>query len=389
VNDRAHFDEYREQTRVKHEILEKYLNAYFHVLKRYQKNLVYLDGFAGPGAYDTGNGSMVDGSPLRALRLIAGKPDFAERVVPIFFERDKKLYSELQARLDTFYAANPHIKEPEHANCTFKKGMEDLLGHFEGSEQNLAPTFLFVDPCGVAGVVHDLLVRFMQFDRCELFIFFNHDGVRRILGLEKRGPTLAELFGSDELAQNASDAVDRCEQSSEKENVLIAFYYDLIKQTIGTEFVTGFRVEKEDRKTVSHYFIHVTRSPTGFRIMKDVMWGLGETETGRGGLALAQASKGPNLSLVDQEWDALRSSVLAELSQPKLASYFYKGVTEQPGNVFCEAAYRQILLELEAQGAIQVIDKDGQLTSASTRRKRNKKPTLGEKHTIVRVPEGT
>ena len=63
-NDRSHFEEYREQTRVKHEILEKYLRAYLHVLKGRNNNLLFIDGFAGPGAYQN-NGSSQPGSPIR------------------------------------------------------------------------------------------------------------------------------------------------------------------------------------------------------------------------------------------------------------------------------------------------------------------------------------
>lgn len=63
-NDREHFDDYREQTQVKHSILAAYLPAYYHILKRSNKNLVYIDGFAGPGAYvQTRTGKTFDGSP--------------------------------------------------------------------------------------------------------------------------------------------------------------------------------------------------------------------------------------------------------------------------------------------------------------------------------------
>jgi three-Cys-motif partner protein len=296
ANDRAHFEEYREQTRVKHEILEKYLNAYLHILKRSNKNLAYIDGFAGPGAYSDAAGSQFDGSPMRALKLIAGNPDFAQRVSTVFFEKDKQLFDPLDQRVGQFFAANKHIREPTRENCTFQHGLEPLIRHFEHqSGVDLAPTLLFVDPCGVGGVVHDLLVRFMKNGGCELFVFFNVEGVKRILGLAKLGPTLSEVFGSESEAVAAQQVLARCGTSGEKESALVAFYYGLLKRTIGTDFVTGFRVERDDRRSVSHYFIHVTRNALGFRIMKSIMWGMGQTASGRGGLALAQASANATL----------------------------------------------------------------------------------------------
>jgi three-Cys-motif partner protein len=68
--DRDHFEVYREQTQVKHEILAAYLPAYFHILKARNRNLLFIDGFAGRGTYTrTDTGEKVDGSPLRALNL--------------------------------------------------------------------------------------------------------------------------------------------------------------------------------------------------------------------------------------------------------------------------------------------------------------------------------
>src|ERR1051326_8578928 len=83
--DREHFEDYREQTQVKHSILAAYLPAYYHILKRSSKNLVYIDGFAGPGSYvQSQTGKTFDGSPLLALQLIADNEDFSRQVRTIF-----------------------------------------------------------------------------------------------------------------------------------------------------------------------------------------------------------------------------------------------------------------------------------------------------------------
>ena len=67
-NDRKHFEDYREQTKVKHEILAAYLDPYFTIVGSANPSLLYIDGFAGPGAYKKADtGEVFDGSPLRAL----------------------------------------------------------------------------------------------------------------------------------------------------------------------------------------------------------------------------------------------------------------------------------------------------------------------------------
>ena len=70
-NDSKHFEDYREQTRVKHEILSAYLPAFFTILGSRHKNLVFIDGFAGPGTYkESETGTSHNGSPIRALEVI-------------------------------------------------------------------------------------------------------------------------------------------------------------------------------------------------------------------------------------------------------------------------------------------------------------------------------
>ena len=52
-------------TRAKHEILQRYLEAWFPILSSYHHRIVYIDGFAGPGRYKGGE----LGSPIIALGL--------------------------------------------------------------------------------------------------------------------------------------------------------------------------------------------------------------------------------------------------------------------------------------------------------------------------------
>src|SRR5437762_5336602 len=50
-------------TAAKHLILKRYLDAWFPILGKYEKRLNYIDGFAGPGAYEGGEA----GSPILAI----------------------------------------------------------------------------------------------------------------------------------------------------------------------------------------------------------------------------------------------------------------------------------------------------------------------------------
>src|SRR5438270_1998658 len=110
-NDREHFDDYRQQTQVKHDILAAYLPAYFNALKQRNSDLLFVDGFAGRGTYtEAATGRVVDGSPLRALKLIAGNPEFAARVSTVFIEADDELYRQMEQAVSNFATANSHIR---------------------------------------------------------------------------------------------------------------------------------------------------------------------------------------------------------------------------------------------------------------------------------------
>jgi len=71
--------EYREHTRVKHILLEKYLDVWIPILGRYNPRICYFDGFAGRGEYiDKRTRQTILGSPLIALKVADGRSKYYE-----------------------------------------------------------------------------------------------------------------------------------------------------------------------------------------------------------------------------------------------------------------------------------------------------------------------
>lgn len=384
AKDRAHFDEYREQTHLKHEILAAYLPAYFHILKGSSKNLVFIDGFAGPGTYTTAEtGEKRDGSPIRMLTLIAENKDFRSRVSTIFIEHDKALFNQLERRVDEFCANHPGVRKPVCLLGTFS---DQVIHVIDRLKRNLAPTFLFVDPCGISGASLDTIRAVMDCEKCEAFIFFNIDGVRRTAGLEMTSNALVELLGTRERAHALHDEFRKATDARGREEMILSHYCAAIKEVIGAKYIVPFRVEHEDRQTTSHYLIHATKHPLGFRIMKDVMWRRGHAEDMPGGLMLAQKSRSKFFPLFDERADEIKQSILDALrTGPKQVSVFYEQWPERPDDRYCEPAYRNALLELEADGRVEVLSKDGMgVAGVATRPRRSGKPTLAKDY-FVRI----
>ena len=380
-NDRKHFEEYREQTQVKHSILAAYLPAYYHILKRWSNNLVYIDGFAGPGCYvQNVTGETFDGSPILALKLIASNEDFSKQVSTIFIESDDVLFSQLKDRVERFYEEHPNIRKPIYRLGTFSDTLNEILGRLGG---RLAPTFLFVDPCGVSGTNFDTIRAVMVNDKCEAFIFFNIDGVRRIAGLSALSPVLVDLMGSEERAKSLYEKLRTTSIAREREEIILFAYRKAIEEDMGAKYIIPFRVEHEDQKKASHYLIHATRHPLGFKIMKDVMCRRGHGEDEPGGIELRQKGRTNFVPMFDRHAD-VKAEILAALrNKPLRASVFYDEWTMRPTDMQCEAAYRQALLELENDGKIEVLGKDGKnVISVGARPKRKNKPTLAKDYYV-------
>ncbi len=380
-NDREHFEDYREQTQVKHSILAAYLPAYYHILKRWSNNLVYIDGFAGPGSYvQAETREPFDGSPILALQLIASNEDFSKQVSTIFIESDDVLFNQLKDRVESFYKRHPNIRKPIYLLGTFSDTLNEILGRLGG---RLAPTFLFVDPCGVSGASFDTIRAVMVNDKCEAFIFFNIDGVRRIAGLSALSPVLVELMGSEERAKTLYETLRTIRNVREREEIILVQYCKALVEGIGAKYIIPFRVEHEEQRKASHYLIHATKHSLGFSIMKDVMWRRGHGEDLPGGLELKQKSRTNFIPMFDTHAEIKEEILDALRVGPVRVSVFYQEWTMRPTDMSCEAAYRLALLELEADDKIEVLSKDGKtVMSVDARPTRKDKPTLAKDYYV-------
>jgi three-Cys-motif partner protein len=76
-------------TKAKHEILRRYLSAWFPILGSKIPRIVYIDGFCGPGRYLGGE----EGSPIIALKEALKQPVLASSEVNFLFIDDSSARS--------------------------------------------------------------------------------------------------------------------------------------------------------------------------------------------------------------------------------------------------------------------------------------------------------
>lgn len=246
-------------TAAKHEILRRYLSAWFPILGTSHGRIVYIDGFAGPGRYRKGE----PGSPLIALDVASKQRTTTAGEIVFWFieERDDRL-AHLKQEL-------AKVRLPAHFKVTADSGRFDekfgsVLKSMEVGGQHLAPTFAFIDPFGFSGVPFGLIERLLRQSRCEAFITFMVDAINRFLEHpeDKVVQHIVQAFGGDDAIRVAKGAGDR-----------VSKLRDLYQSKLSTVAQHVRFFEMRDRNNRPQYYLFfATNNALGHLKMKEAMW---------------------------------------------------------------------------------------------------------------------
>jgi three-Cys-motif partner protein len=84
------------RTKAKHHIIKNYLDAWLPIMTKYNKRILYLDGFCGPGEYTGGE----KGSPIIALETALNhiyEPVRQANISWVFIDEDKNSIEHLKS----------------------------------------------------------------------------------------------------------------------------------------------------------------------------------------------------------------------------------------------------------------------------------------------------
>ncbi len=389
-NDRAHFDEYRVQTLVKHTILEGYLPAYFRAFGT-RTRLGYFDAFAGRGSYTTEDGREAPGSPLRALDLIDANPQLHSRLITVFAELDPVHHAQLEAKIGSHQVVPKLAFKPVVLCGAFTEVVQAMKA---AVTNQMIPVFLFVDPCGAKGVDFESMKWILEQPGSELFLFFNSSAIRRVIGAVNfpgNRTILDAYLGTGERVDHLIDVLSRSHAPTDREVALLQAMCDALRTVRDVKYVLPFRVEHEQRQDTSHYFVHACKHPLGFRLMKRIMRDyLRRRGLTHGELELRQATDADDTSLFAGM--SIRQDIEKQLEAGAKQVQWFKDVrTSDPDNLWSEEDYRSALLDLEEKRVIKVgvFDASGVFTEidAGARPRRKGASTLGDNYWIVPSPK--
>jgi three-Cys-motif partner protein len=341
------FDEAKEQSEVKSEIVRKYFKAWANVMKgtarKYGNNkIAYLDLFAGPGRYKDGTIS----TPLLVLQEAIDDPDLQKMLVTVFNDKDENNSQSLQKAIDELPGIE-HLKyQPQVQNNEVGTKM---VRDFESV--SFIPTLFFVDPWGYKGLSLKLINSVLKDFGCECIFFFNYTRINMGLSNPIVKQHMDALFG-EELAEELRPKLDGL-SSGERELAIVEAIGEALIE-MGGKFVIPFTFKRPDGSRTSHHLIFVSKHKLGYKIMKEVM--AKESSTHQQGVPTfeynpAYRSKGLLFEF---------ARPLEELKEMLLDQFAGKTMTMNDvfeahnyGHRFVESNYKDVLRALEEEGAIK------------------------------------
>jgi len=343
--------EYSEHTRVKHELLSKYLYAWIIKLGSFHRKIIFFDCFAGRGEYVDKTGKFVAlGSPIIALQVANSllkqcaekkrKPYFDEFVC-IGIEKDRENFQNLQS-----------IIERENDNLEFgsklKVGLEndefanvvDKILKSVGT--GIAPSFFFIDPFGFSGVPFEIVKKILSLPRTEIFFTLMTQAISRFLTVEKVEEALNLLYPIPEWKQ-----VYTLQDVQRRDQALKDIYVKCLTEIAGVKYVFPFRVCMDERYRTLYYLIHATNHFDGLKIMKDIMY-----KQGASGLF---AYLGPEESMYRGQMKLFKDDLT---SLEEFLRELFKGQTKTFGEILEKTYVHTQFVESHCKDALQGLEKE-------------------------------
>jgi len=323
-------------TLAKHRILSNYLKAWMPILANSRNvpdgkppEILFIDGFAGPGVYEGGE----DGSPVIALKTaLDHSRSFSVPVSFLFIEQDDERFARLVSALE---GLKPRIEEspnvrllpPYHGDCGRK--LNELLDTYKAQRRDFGPALVFLDQFGYSKVPMDLIGRIMSQPRCEVFAYMNWNRLNPYFTDETKWPTITRAFGSEAWKSCLSFKGGR------RDEEFLKSYSEQLRTAGKSDYVWHFAMCGEGDQLL-YWLFFCTNNLLGLKEMKKAMFSVDES----GGFRFSDGNDPNQLSFfkgATQEWLAEHlHKKFSETTQTIAAIRVYV-LTETPCYKFKEA----------------------------------------------------
>ncbi len=257
----------REQSRIKHIILGKYLDRFAHIIgnPRGWSSITYVDCFSGPWQSQTNDQQDTSfGVALKILRKTRDDYEKASekslRIRCFFLERNKDSYK----ALEDFAKTNADV-EIRTINKDLEDAIEDILAFVD--EDRATFPFFFIDPKGWTGYALDKIGPLLRHDPGEVLINFMTHHIQRFVNDQREGnvQSFEELFGySDYLAD-----IKKISEKVGREEAIVQTYMNRLRSKGNFEYVANAFVFHRLKSQTHYNLIYATRNRKGLTEFKE------------------------------------------------------------------------------------------------------------------------
>ncbi|MEX0718150.1 MAG: three-Cys-motif partner protein TcmP [Planctomycetaceae bacterium] len=254
----------REQTKVKHVVLRKYLEVFSPIVGSRWNAITYVDCFAGP--WNEQSDKFEDSSFAIALHEMRNARDSLSKRPPLklrcfFLEKDRTAYAKLKVFADGVTDA-----EVVTRNSDLESSIDEILGFVAAGGRNAFP-FIFIDPTGWTGFAMNTIAPLLQLKPGEVLINFMTNYIRRfIVSPKKETQESFELqFGSKALRDRMIGL-----PPAEREDAIVRLYAESVKRTGDFKYTCSAIVLNPVKDRTHFHLIYATRHPMGVAKFKEV-----------------------------------------------------------------------------------------------------------------------
>jgi three-Cys-motif partner protein len=260
-------------TAAKHRVLRAYLDGWLPVLghqaqrvRSYgddEPRLLLVDGFAGPGRYETGE----PGSPLIMLDALLSHQSFDDlrgvQFIFFFIEHDEDRVEHLRGEVAALGDLPDNVSvEIEHGE--FESTFSSVIDPIIELGAHLIPTFAFIDPFGYSDAPMSITGRLLDFPRCETLFFLPMSFLHRFVGRKGQDAAFSSLYETDEWRTAISL------HGEARTTYLLELFERQLERSEGAEFVRSFQLRTQDGN--DYRLVFSLGHLKGLEIAKDAMW---------------------------------------------------------------------------------------------------------------------
>jgi three-Cys-motif partner protein len=256
----------REQTKAKHFILKRYLQALaFKVLRFY--DITYVDGFSGPWKSQTedfaDSSFMIAISVLRdAQQQIASEIGKRQKIRCFFSENNSEAFAKLTAAIAPF-----HKPEQDFEIKTYCGDFEDAVPEIQAFIGQSFP-LIFIDPTGWTGYAFEKIKPLFNRPKCEVLINFMYDFINRAASMSD-----AKTIASLDPILGGPNWEERLDPHLYRGRAVEKLFRDTLRAAGDFAFVVSTKIDRSTADRPLFFIAYGTKSRDGLKAFRETEYG--------------------------------------------------------------------------------------------------------------------